>query len=109
MSSCTARIWAPWRTLSGWAWPGAWTAWIWERSPAFSAYRGTAWMKEPCRSCAHRERDFGGCRCQAHALTGDPTRTDPACRWAPDHPLLRTLVDAAPTRRPDGSRTQWQP
>jgi pyrroloquinoline quinone biosynthesis protein E len=24
---------------------------IWGRSPAFMAFRGTDWMKEPCRSC----------------------------------------------------------
>jgi superoxide dismutase, Fe-Mn family len=44
---------------------------IWANSPAFNAFRGTAWMKEPCASCPRRELDFGGCRCQAFALTGD--------------------------------------
>ena len=29
-------------------------------------------MKEPCRSCPERSKDFGGCRCQAYLLTGDP-------------------------------------
>ncbi len=47
---------------------------IWTRSPAFNAFRGTAWMKEPCASCPRREQDFGGCRCQAFALTGDAAR-----------------------------------
>ncbi|WP_399095565.1 pyrroloquinoline quinone biosynthesis protein PqqE [Streptomyces sp. BBFR2] len=68
--------------------------WIWERSPAFARYRGTDWMREPCRSCALRERDFGGCRCQAYALTGDAAATDPACRHSPHHTLVRDLVDA---------------
>ncbi|WP_246102332.1 pyrroloquinoline quinone biosynthesis protein PqqE [Streptomyces piniterrae] len=77
-------------------------AWIWDHSNAFTRYRGTDWMRDPCRSCALRERDFGGCRCQAYALTGDATATDPACRLSPDHTLVDDLVDApAP---PEGAR-----
>jgi pyrroloquinoline quinone biosynthesis protein E len=45
-------------------------------------------MAEPCRSCERREIDWGGCRCQAFALTGDAARTDPACSLSPDHALL---------------------
>lgn len=70
--------------------------WIWESSPAFNRYRGTAWLAEPCRGCPRREVDFGGCRCQAYALTGDAARTDPACALSPDHGLVRTAVDSAP-------------
>jgi pyrroloquinoline quinone biosynthesis protein E len=65
--------------------------WIWYESPAFAAYRGTGWMPDPCRSCEHRFEDFGGCRCQAFALTGDAGRTDPVCGFSPD----RGLIDAA--------------
>jgi PqqA peptide cyclase len=61
---------------------------IWYRSHAFARFRGTAWMAEPCRSCGRREIDWGGCRCQAFALTGDAARTDPACALSPDHALL---------------------
>ncbi|MFI6039756.1 pyrroloquinoline quinone biosynthesis protein PqqE [Streptomyces sp. NPDC051315] len=75
-------------------------AWIWERSPAFTRYRGTAWMTGPCGGCPRREEDFGGCRCQAYALTGDATRTDPACALSPDHHLVRTLADPAPDPAP---------
>ena len=56
---------------------------IWANSPAFNAFRGTDWMPEPCRSCARREIDFGGCRCQAFALTGDARATDPVCHLSP--------------------------
>ncbi|WP_214412688.1 pyrroloquinoline quinone biosynthesis protein PqqE [Sphaerisporangium fuscum] len=70
--------------------------WIWERSPAFNAYRGTAWMDEPCAGCPRRETDFGGCRCQAYALTGHAGRTDPACSLSPDHHLVQRLTAAAP-------------
>ncbi|MFG1671273.1 pyrroloquinoline quinone biosynthesis protein PqqE [Streptomyces sp. Y7] len=70
-------------------------AWIWEESKAFNAYRGDSWMREPCRGCALSTTDHGGCRCQAYALTGDATRTDPACRLSPDHALVRDLVDSA--------------
>ena len=52
-------------------------AWIWQHSEALNRYRGTGWMKEPCASCAFKEIDFGGCRCQAFALTGDAANTDP--------------------------------
>jgi pyrroloquinoline quinone biosynthesis protein E len=69
-------------------------SWIWDHSKAFTRYRGTAWMAEPCRSCSRRDEDFGGCRCQAHALTGDASRTDPACGLSPDHGLVRALTDA---------------
>jgi pyrroloquinoline quinone biosynthesis protein E len=65
--------------------------WIWEESSAFQAFRGDDWMKEPCRSCSRKAMDFGGCRCQAFALTGDATNTDPVCTLTP----LRALIDAA--------------
>jgi len=58
---------------------------IWIGSDAFNAFRGTDWMKEPCKSCAFREVDFGGCRCQAMAITKDPRNTDPACSLSPYH------------------------
>jgi pyrroloquinoline quinone biosynthesis protein E len=67
---------------------------IWARSPAFEAFRGTGWMQEPCRSCERRERDWGGCRCQALALTGDAASTDPACHLSPYHALIRNLATA---------------
>jgi len=65
-------------------------AWIWQNSAALNRYRGTSWMKEPCKSCDLREIDFGGCRCQAFALTGDAANTDPACALSPMHePIFR--------------------
>ncbi|MET9908553.1 pyrroloquinoline quinone biosynthesis protein PqqE [Streptomyces sp. NPDC006476] len=67
--------------------------WIWNSSPAFNRYRGTEWMSEPCRGCPRRETDFGGCRCQGHALTGEAARTDPACALSPDHALLRAVAE----------------
>ena len=65
---------------------------IWTHSPAFNAFRGSAWMKEPCASCPRRELDFGGCRCQAFTLTGDATATDPVCHLAPDHAKVVELA-----------------
>jgi pyrroloquinoline quinone biosynthesis protein E len=58
---------------------------IWLQGEAFQKYRGTEWMKEPCRSCPRKEIDYGGCRCQAFALTGDAANTDPACSLSPLH------------------------
>jgi pyrroloquinoline quinone biosynthesis protein E len=65
---------------------------IWETGPAFTAFRGTGWMREPCASCAFKELDFGGCRCQALALSGDARATDPACHRAPDHENLQHIA-----------------
>ena len=67
----------------------------WTGSAAFNAFRGTEWMPEPCQGCEHAERDWGGCRCQAFALTGDAAATDPACALSPDHGLLAAAVDEA--------------
>lgn len=67
--------------------------WIWESSPAFQAFRGDGWMREPCRSCARRHVDFGGCRCQAFALTGDAANTDPVCTLAPRRDAIDALLD----------------
>ena len=63
-------------------------AWIWANSEAFNRYRGTGWMPEPCQSCAFKEQDFGGCRCQAFAMTGNAGNTDPACSLSPLHERL---------------------
>ena len=68
-------------------------AWIWQNSDALNRYRGTGWMKEPCRSCAFKEEDFGGCRCQAFALTGDAGNTDPACTLSPFHEQIFKLAE----------------
>jgi pyrroloquinoline quinone biosynthesis protein E len=66
--------------------------WIWQQSPSFQRFRGEAWMPEPCRSCERRTEDFGGCRCQALLLTGDPTATDPACTLAPAHTVIEAVL-----------------
>jgi pyrroloquinoline quinone biosynthesis protein E len=68
---------------------------IWRASPAFSAFRGEAWMSPTCRSCERRDIDFGGCRCQAFHLTGDATKTDPVCSLSPDHELVVAARRAA--------------
>ncbi|MCW5238096.1 pyrroloquinoline quinone biosynthesis protein PqqE [Verminephrobacter eiseniae] len=65
---------------------------IWYHSEAFQRFRGTAWMPEPCRSCDEKERDLGGCRCQAWLLTGDAGRTDPVCDKSPDHASVHAVV-----------------
>ena len=67
---------------------------IWANSPAFNAFRGTDWMPEPCRSCERRDIDFGGCRCQAFALTGDARATDPVCHLSPRHQEVAALAAA---------------
>ena len=70
----------------------------WNDSPGMQAYRGTDWMPEPCRSCTERERDFGGCRCQAFKLLGDASLTDPACALSPEHErIIAARSESSPT------------
>ena len=75
---------------------------IWSTSKALAAFRGEEWMREPCRSCDRRAVDFGGCRCQAFALTGDAAATDPACHLSPANGIIRDArgrADATNERR----------
>ena len=61
---------------------------IWYKSTGFNHFRGDAWMPENCRSCPDKQRDFGGCRCQAYMLTGDAANADPVCGKSSDHYLI---------------------
>lgn len=77
-------------------------AWLWNESPTFRKFRGEEWMKEPCRNCSEKEKDFGGCRCQALLLTGDAANTDPACTRSAHHTTILEAVARAhdPARAP---------
>ena len=68
---------------------------IWNESKAFSYFRGIEWMKEPCSSCDEKEKDFGGCHCQAYLLTGDMHNADPVCSKSPHHGVIQDAIDAA--------------
>ena len=68
---------------------------IWRDASSFNAFRGSDWMSEPCRSCARRDQDFGGCRCQAFLIAGDARAADPVCHLSPHH----ALVEQAATLR----------
>lgn len=70
---------------------------IWHNSASFNAFRGTAWMPEPCQSCDRKLIDFGGCRCQAMALAGDPAATDPVCSRSPLNQQLHAQAEADAT------------
>ena len=76
-------------------------AWIWEHSEAFNRFRGTDWMPEPCQSCDRREIDWGGCRCQAFALTGNADATDPTCEFSPYRNVLEEPLSKAGSENPD--------
>lgn len=65
----------------------------WFHGAAFSAFRGASWMKEPCRSCPRQLIDFGGCRCQALALTGDAHNADPTCERAANHSSVARIAE----------------
>jgi pyrroloquinoline quinone biosynthesis protein E len=74
--------------------------WIWKSSSAFQRFRGDAWMSDTCLSCPRKERDFGGCRCQAFMLTGDPDAIDPVCSLSPHHGMLTELRVSVPETLP---------
>jgi len=61
---------------------------IWFESDGFNRFRGTGWMKEPCASCDERDKDLGGCRCQAYLLANDPYVADPVCSKSPHHHVV---------------------
>jgi pyrroloquinoline quinone biosynthesis protein E len=86
------------RMLPGLAFPDVRTASIrdiWYASEGFNRYRGTGWMKEPCASCEDREKDYGGCRCQAYMIAHDPAAADPVCDKSPLHARITEAVDRA--------------
>ena len=68
---------------------------IWLKSDAFNKFRNFEWMQEPCRSCPEKVKDFGGCRCQAFLLTGDPNATDPVCGLSPKRSVIADAITGA--------------
>ncbi|MBK3757083.1 pyrroloquinoline quinone biosynthesis protein PqqE [Stutzerimonas frequens] len=68
---------------------------IWRHSFGFNKFRGYDWMPEPCRSCDEKERDFGGCRCQAFMLTGDAANADPVCSKSAHHGTILAAREQA--------------
>ena len=84
---------------------------IWFDSDAFNAFRGKAWMLEPCRSCEKQDIDHGGCRCQAFMYTGDARSTDPVCKFSEHRKTLDQIHslaedDASPILR--GLTRSWR-
>lgn len=77
--------------------------WIWQESPTFQHFRGDEWMSDTCKACDRKTLDFGGCRCQAFLLTGDPNAIDPVCMYSPAHESLVTLRSA-----PAESALSWR-
>ena len=77
---------------------------IWLNSPAFNAFRGTDWMPDLCRSCDRKEIDWGGCRCQAMAIAGSASETDPACSLSPFNATLRAMAEEDSAAEPDAFR-----
>lgn len=65
---------------------------IWNESHAFNYFRGDSWMNPTCASCDEKEKDFGGCRCQAFALTGDMNEADPVCSKSDFHHVVTDKV-----------------
>ena len=80
--------------------------WIWHDSPAFNRYRGDEWMKEPCRSCPEKTKDYGGCRCQAYLVTGEAANADPVCDKSPHRRLIDEAIDRA---RQAGAKVETKP
>lgn len=68
---------------------------IWHQSKAFNFFRGDDWMQEPCRSCDEKQKDFGGCRCQAFLFNGDAASTDPVCSKSPNRYRIDAAIESA--------------
>ena len=68
---------------------------IWFNDFSFNHFRGEDWMPSPCKTCDERDKDFGGCRCQAFLLTGDMHKTDPVCSKSPDHHIIQHIIGKA--------------
>lgn len=66
---------------------------IWSKDFSFNYFRGNSWMPTPCKDCDEKEKDFGGCRCQAYMMTGDMHKTDPVCSKSPDHYLVAQAIE----------------
>lgn len=66
---------------------------IWTKDFSFNYFRGDSWMPAPCKSCDEKEKDFGGCRCQAYMMTGDMHKTDPVCSKSSDHHLIGEAIE----------------
>lgn len=73
--------------------------WSWKHSPGFNKFRGNSWMKDPCRSCDEREKDFGGCRCQAYLFTGDAANPDPVCAKSPHRYMIDEILQCSGARQ----------
>jgi PqqA peptide cyclase len=67
---------------------------LWGNEETFGRFRGESWMEEPCRSCERRALDFGGCRCQAFLLAGDPQATDPVCSKSSRREVVDSVLAA---------------
>jgi pyrroloquinoline quinone biosynthesis protein E len=80
--------------------------WIWNKSSLFNKYRGFDWMEEPCKSCNEKEKDFGGCRCQAFLITGNSDSTDPICDKSPNHHIITQDVEKAQNKIIDKNEVQ---
>ena len=81
--------------------------WIWRESSSFRKFRGEEWMPQLCRSCERRQKDFGGCRCQAMLITGNPRATDPVCHFSPDHGLIEEFLARANGNAIHQSSESW--
>lgn len=63
---------------------------IWRTSPVFADLRAPDRLGGRCGTCEFRHL-CGGCRCRAHAATGDYLAEDPACTYRPTGIPLDTL------------------
>src|SRR3989454_8265568 len=70
--------------------------WIWHDSPAFNTYRGDAWMKEPCRSCPEKVKDYGGWPGPGHPINGGAAHAGPGCDKSPSPGVVLDSGGRAP-------------
>ena len=72
---------------------------IWFESDGFNRYRGTGWMKEPCRSCETGSRTSAAAAARPTCWPAMPANADPVCDMSPHHRshLGRDVVAKAQT------------
>ena len=76
---------------------------IWYHSDVFNFYRGTDYLPQACQDCPRREIDWGGCRCQALALSQTADAIDPCCIKSADHDRIQSMAAAESAAAPP----QW--
>ena len=79
---------------------------IWRDSPAFNAFRGTEWMREPCRSCERRADRLGRLPLPGAGARRRRVRDRPGLLEVADHARIAAM--AAAEAEADAGAIRWR-